>query len=153
MKQLDDFADNVHVFEQLDLNRLGTHSFKRSAVTMLKDAQHSTAVIAGISGTAAGTLDSTYDAPTTRRKQKAMQSLDAVWQGMPMQGQASKRKAEQADCYSPGVQADCYSPGVAKRNKGNEQKVQYCNDCGCDLRQIEPSRRNFCVQCGCKLAM
>ena len=59
----------AHPFDGFPLDRLGTHSFKRSAVTLMKDACASTSLVAAIAGTTAKTLDRVYDTPTWKRKQ------------------------------------------------------------------------------------
>ena len=51
------------------IDRLGTHTFKRSAMTLMKDTCTSTALVGAIAGTTAKTLDRIYDAPTWRRQQ------------------------------------------------------------------------------------
>ena len=48
---------------------MGTHSFKRSAVSLMKDTCTSTALCGAIAGTTAKTLDRVYDAPTLKRQQ------------------------------------------------------------------------------------
>lgn len=58
-----------HPFKEFPLDRLGTHSLKRSAVVLMKDNCTSTALVGAISGTTAKTLDRIYDAPTWRRQQ------------------------------------------------------------------------------------
>ena len=59
----------AHPFDGFPLDRLGTHSFKRSAVTLMKDACASTSLVAAIAGTTAKTLDRVYDTPTWKRRQ------------------------------------------------------------------------------------
>ena len=59
----------VHPFDDFPLDRLGTHSFKRSAVTLMKDTCTSTALVGAIAGTTAKTLDRVYDTPTLKRQQ------------------------------------------------------------------------------------
>ena len=58
-----------HPFDGLPLDRWGTHSFKRSAVTLIKNACTSTALCGSIAGTTARTLDRVYDTPTLKRQQ------------------------------------------------------------------------------------
>ena len=58
-----------HPFKDFPLDRLGTHSLKRSSVVLMKDQCTSTALVGAIAGTTAKTLDRVYDAPTWRRQQ------------------------------------------------------------------------------------
>ena len=59
-----------HPFDGYPLDKLGTHSFKRTGVTLMKDVCASTALVGAIAGTSARTLDKVYDAPTMSRKQQ-----------------------------------------------------------------------------------
>ena len=59
----------AHPFDGFPLGRLGTHSFKRSAVTLMKDTCASTSLVAVITGTTGKTLDRIYDTPTLKRQQ------------------------------------------------------------------------------------
>ena len=59
-----------HPFKDFPLDRLGTHSLKRSSVVFMKDRCASTALVGAIAGTTAKTLDRIYDAPTWRRQQE-----------------------------------------------------------------------------------
>ena len=58
-----------HPFKDFPLDRLGTHSLKRSSVVLMKDQCTSTALVGAIAGTTAKTLDRIYDAPTWQRQQ------------------------------------------------------------------------------------
>ena len=53
----------AHPFDGFPLDLLGTHSFTRSAVTLMKDACASTSLVAAIAGTTAKTLDRVYGHP------------------------------------------------------------------------------------------
>jgi hypothetical protein len=76
-------GDRNHPFEEYDLTKLGTHSFKRSAVSLLKDFCASTAVVAAISGTQVNTLDTHYDEATIHRQLRAVQaSLGPVFKAV-----------------------------------------------------------------------
>lgn len=61
-----------HVFEGMDLSRLGTHSFKKTHVTLMKTSGFSTALISSITGTSPTTLDKHYDVPTSKRQREAL---------------------------------------------------------------------------------
>ena len=70
-------AGTGHIFDGVSLDRIGTHSVKKSFVSALKSAKFSTAVISVLTGTTARTLDSTYDVPTTQRQRNAVQEVIA----------------------------------------------------------------------------
>ena len=61
------------VWDETDLAKLGTHSMKRTCVSLLKDKCRSSAVVGAICGTTPATLDREYDAPTQRRQRMALQ--------------------------------------------------------------------------------
>ena len=63
---------NPHPFDDFDLSRLGTHSMKKTAVTLLKDAGVSTAIVSSVAGTTVATLDRVYDRPTPKRQRQAV---------------------------------------------------------------------------------
>ena len=63
---------HAHVWDDVCLAKVGTHSLKRTAVTLLKDRCTSTSVVGAICGTSALTLDKEYDVPTTRRQKTAL---------------------------------------------------------------------------------
>ena len=58
-----------HPFDGSPLDRLGARSFKRSAVTLMKDTCTSAALCASVAGTTANTLGRVYDTPTLKRQQ------------------------------------------------------------------------------------
>lgn len=60
-----------HPFDESSLKHLGTHSFKRTGVTLLKDQCRSTNVVSSISGTSRATLEKIYDTPTRKRQREA----------------------------------------------------------------------------------
>lgn len=60
-----------HVFDDVDLDNLGTHTMKKTCVSLLKDANVSNAVISAITGTSIRTLDAVYDYPTFKRQREA----------------------------------------------------------------------------------
>ena len=61
-------AGEAHEFHGFGLNGIGTHSCKKTSVTLLKVAGSSSAVIAKIAGTSARTLDAVYDCATSARQ-------------------------------------------------------------------------------------
>ena len=95
LKKLREAADILHkeradmlsrglpsVWEETDLARLGTHSTKRTCVSLLKDQCRSSAVVGAICGTTPATLDREYDAPTQKRQRLALRhALGPVFDG------------------------------------------------------------------------
>ena len=72
-------AGRDHAMDDCDLSRLGTHSFKRTGVSLLKDKCRSTAVVSSISGTSQATLERVYDTPTAKRQRSAgSQAFDGI---------------------------------------------------------------------------
>eukprot|EP00971_Amphidinium_carterae_P160644 3184994-Amphidinium_carterae.1 len=96
-------------WEGYDLCQLGTHSMKRSLVSIMKDICRSTAVVASVTGTSSATLDRFYDEPTTDRKRKALQqSLSHVWPKITSKPQATKK--QQGDQQGDTVRPNKLSP-------------------------------------------
>lgn len=75
----DRLAGKKHIFENVDLKKVGTHTFKKSCVTLLKDAKVSNAVISAITGTSVRTLEDVYDYPTTKRQREATEVFADVF--------------------------------------------------------------------------
>ena len=63
-----------HPCEDLDLTKVGTHSMKKSLVTMMKSKKISTSIVSAITGTSCRTLDENYDIPTHQRQRHAFKS-------------------------------------------------------------------------------
>ena len=68
-------AGKVHVFDSFNLERLGSHSLKKTAVCALKDRQCSTSLITALTGTSGRTLDRTYDQATPKRVRVAVSTV------------------------------------------------------------------------------
>ena len=65
-------AGGRHIFEDVDLSRIGTHTFKKSHVTLMKCEGASSSLISSITGTTAATLEKHYDVPTRKRQHHAI---------------------------------------------------------------------------------
>ena len=65
-----------HAFEHYDLTRLGSHSFKKTTVSLLSDKGFSMSIASALTGTSVRTLSQTYDQPTSRRTRSAVE--DAI---------------------------------------------------------------------------
>jgi hypothetical protein len=63
-----------HPFNGYDLTKLGTHSFKKTAVTLMSQHGVPWSVISAVTGTSAKMLQTTYDIPTEARQQHALQT-------------------------------------------------------------------------------
>ena len=57
-----------HPFDGFKLEKLGTHSFKYTWVSLMKDVSSSTALVGAVAGTSAKTLDRIYDSATIPRQ-------------------------------------------------------------------------------------
>ena len=60
-----------HVFDDIDLGRITSHSCKKTAVTLLSE-HTSTAIMAAITATSPRVLDTTYVCPTKRKQREAV---------------------------------------------------------------------------------
>ena len=93
------FKRSSHVFECVDLSNIGTHSFKRSSITLLKQKCTSAAVLQSISGTTTRTLERYYDQPTTSRQLQALgDTFEGIWGPLQEQG-ATAPGTIQEDTY------------------------------------------------------
>ena len=79
-----------HEFQGFDLRLLGTHSFKKTSVSLMSEHQTSWAIISAISGTSVQMLQRCYDVPTRARQHQAMEKV-----------------------FDPGVWGDVLSPSEA----------------------------------------
>lgn len=64
--------NKTHLFDDVDMRRVGTHSWKKTAVTLMKEKHTSTSIVSALTGTSAATLTSFYDVPTQKRQRKAV---------------------------------------------------------------------------------
>ncbi len=113
-----------HVFENFDLSRLGTHSMKKSFVTIMKEERISTSLVSALTGTTAFTLESIYDIATAKRQRLAVQqTLGSVLEDVAHQTHQGQEEA-------------C-------------NRWRFCPHCGEKLP--ENGRARFCHQCGQEL--
>eukprot|EP00435_Cladocopium_sp_Y103_P050275 s1804_g15.t1 len=105
-----------HVYEGVNLTYLGTHSMKKTHVTLLKTHGFSTALISSISGTCPATLDKHYDVPTSKRQREA---LDTVF-GPLLPGQCDSN----GDSYKHAA-IYCTSCGQPV-----QEEWRFCRNCG-----------------------
>ena len=128
-------ACGKHPFEHYDLSKLGTHSMKKSSVTLLKSVCTSSAVVGAISGTSAATIDKFYDQPTHKRKIDALNlAFGTVFHGV-SGSQSSNGMPKQAPPDNNGQWQGLARPSVPQRfcgwcgrERANEQWVvcPYC---------------------------
>ena len=109
-----------HVFKGFDLTKLGTHSMKKTAVTLMAEAQVSFSIISKITGTSPEMLQKTYDMPTVTRQSRAMAS---AYQGVFAEGLGSSQDSKPASRASSKFCGMC---GMARGNL----KQQFCTQCG-----------------------
>ena len=103
-----------HTFDDFPLDRLGTHSFKRSAVVLMKDTCTSTALVGAIAGTTAKTLDRVYDTPTWKRRQTLVTKTFH-----PLADTLRPRQATGQEAPSVGFYSQC----------GNTRESSYWTSC------------------------
>ena len=111
-----------HPFDDVSIKRVTSHSMKKSAVTLMKTAGCSTAIVSAITGTSTRVLDSVYDIATQRRQRQAAAVFQPILQGI----HVPERKANTASDH--------------------DQACRFCVQCG---HQLENSWL-FCRFCGQK---
>ena len=107
-----------HPFHEFDLGKLGTHSFKKSAVTLMCEAGVAFSVISKITGTSVKMLQATYDIATTARQSTG---LKTAFQGLAqsIESDIGARKEPQKSFYC----------GWCGKKQMNSQ-YRFCTDCG-----------------------
>lgn len=120
-------AGTDHPFLDFDLQRLGTHSMKKTAVTVLSSAGIPFSIISSITGTNVKTLQSTYDVPTVSRQSKAFQPACA---GM---------------VHEVAASGSTTSEPPSSQESRTMTDVVFCGWCGA---KIAHTNHLFCMQCG-----
>ena len=119
----------THPFDGYPLDKLGTHSFKRTGVTLMKDVCASTALVGAIAGTSARTLDKVYDAPTMSRQQqlvgKAFAPL-AIDIGATVTRLHATRRHRKGSSNEPGTSSQTDRPDAGPMG----QAACFCAQCG-----------------------
>ena len=121
-------ATEGHCFDEFDLSRLGTHSLKKTAVTLMVEAEVSWAIISSITGTSIPMLQARCDTPTLDRQRVAMQSSfkHILKQGIAGQDQGIAR----AQASQP--QRFCGQCG----SKRSHQEDKFCANCGARYHDV-----------------
>ena len=114
-------ANVPHCMEGVSLRKIGTHSFKATGVTLLRENGHSAKVASAIAGTSEETIERYYHRATRQRQRKA-----------------SEETFSQI-AQAPGSNSD--SPEVPART------VNFCSMCGKERLRAEFC---FCPYCGQK---
>lgn len=112
-----------HIFMGFDLTRLGTHSMKKTAVTLMAEAKVSFSIISKLTGTSPEMLQRTYDVPTVARQSRAMA---AAYQGVLPEAQDRSQSRK---------------PASRTANK-------FCGMCGNECDHV---KQKFCTRCGSRL--
>lgn len=136
-------AHRTHVFDEVDLSRVGTHSWKKSAVTLLKDQRISTAVISVLTGTSIKTLNEVYDVPTLKRRRQAVNTVFSP-------------VAEQIDLRTSNATACARSSETSRHAGQSEPSCCQPDRCiQCDTSSMQGNRARgwrYCPHCGLPLA-
>lgn len=109
-----------HEFDGFDLGLLGTHSFKKTSVTLMSEQKISWAIISEISGTSVQMLQRCYDVPTKMRQHQAME-----------------------DVFDAPAWSNVLGP--SEHQHGTNNVAKYCGKCG-HARQHPDDL--FCTSCG-----
>ena len=154
-----------HPFDGFPLDRLGTHSFKRTAVVLMKDVALSTALVGSIAGTSAKTLERIYDTPTRRRQVKLVsKAFDPMATALGIEttsattgaslpaSAASTRKRQRCSSEhatpSVGIGEDPSSEKTTKKKTSamaSTSSASFCSDCG---QRREATAWRHCPFCG-----
>ena len=110
-----------HAFDGFDFKRLGTHSFKRTAVSLLKDMCLSTSIVSAVTGTSAKTLDKYYDEPTASRQRKATGNAFSS-----LFGENQRRQPAQVSKQNIVAVRFCTTCGTRRE----QETWMYCPNCG-----------------------
>ena len=63
-----------HVFDDVEMSRIGTHSLKKSAVTVMRDDNISAKIVGAVTGTGTKLIDSVYYQATMHKCREAVQN-------------------------------------------------------------------------------
>ena len=127
------------VFLDFDLGRIGSHSFKKTVVSLLVENGVSMQIISAITATSVSTLSRHYDSATDLRRRKALKALSPVLEGL-SEDQNKPDDAEEAGIH----EADDVHPPTVPHNYS-----RWCTGCG---RKVSELWR-FCYACGTQLPL
>ena len=112
-----------HAFDDVNMRRIGTHSLKKSAITLMKDAHVQTKIVGALTGTSPKLVESVYYQATMAKCREAVETtFTPVLEGLgAMEGELS------APSYLPA--GFCPKCNVQKK----EPQWLYCPMCGSEF--------------------
>ena len=111
-----------HVFDDIDLSRIGTHTWKKTAVTIMKEQHIATSLVSALTGTSPRILDEVYDVATKRRQRH---TVDQVFGPIVTNVLGlSHPEEDKLDVLSPKC-PNCFSPVEISWN--------FCSRCAANL--------------------
>ena len=154
----------AHAFDMYPLNKLGTHSLKKTSVMLLRDVCRSTSVVGSICGTSAATLERVYDQPTFKRKQAAVQrafgtmvtKVACIADGL-QDGKSLPSSSTERNCVlgGTGSQEELEMAGGTIEGTKKHKNTSGQNQTGGDTdeeddRKTTPKHQSVCGKCGCR---
>ena len=127
-------AGTEHAFDGFDFKRLGTHSFKRTAVSLLKDTCLSTSIVSAVTGTSSKTLDQYYDEPTASRQRKATGNAFSS-----LFDESQKEQPSKLSKQTTVAARFCTSCGTRRE----QETWMYCPNCGKELQPQSSNERSL----------
>ena len=107
-------------WENYNFTKLGTHSMKRSSISMMKDLCASTALVGSVAGTSAAVCDKYYDSPTAvRQRDMLTRTFGPLF-----------RRVRGKTSQATGSKPQDYGPGKTSRDGNGKLKVSFCPACG-----------------------
>ena len=107
-----------HIFDDVDMTRIGTHSLKKSAVTLMRDANVQAKVVGAITGTTPKLVETIYYQATMAKRREAVELTFAPV----LQGVGASEPPSFAD-------STCPKCNVAKQDAA----WNYCPTCGSEF--------------------
>ena len=125
-------AKQTHPFDEVDLRLLGSHSFKKTAVCLVKEQAISTPVMALLTGRTVKVLDDHYDQASAARIRIAVRKAisgvtEHVTKSVPAESQPTEHVISEKRCFS----CDVWTSNAA---------FLFCGFCGGALVSVASSR-------------
>ena len=109
----------THVFDEVSLARVTSHSMKKTSVTLMKEAGVATTVVSLLTGTSCRVLDSTYFQPSRKLQRKA--AADAF------------SRITEGIGEEPATPESGTAPFCTKCGRLAQQEWFFCPSCGTEL--------------------
>ena len=109
-----------HVMEGVDLRKLGTHTFKASGITLMREHGHAPKVVSAIAATSTETIDRYYERPTAKRQRRCVEDSFAHVFSHPTGTSVAITDSKPALSASAAVDGRVLPPRRAK----------FCSECG-----------------------